>query len=211
MFLINDIYSENCILLNSFSRRFIDIEAWPLLTFFLCLYNQLISIHSILLHIKEYRCLKNEIHQIDRNSFFYQGSLLLTLTIHRAAGEGRVLSLFRSTTSTRSQTFTHLFATLHLRWVSRIFNRNACVYHTATRWDLPHYWITIWLIDWWCNVCLFTWWFNSRFLLQQFDTENRWIWTRIDYHPSITSEPTNQVLLSAYQQSLRQNLSWFLF
>ena len=94
MFLINDIYSENCILLNSFSRRFIDIEAWPLLTFFLCLYNQLISIHSILLHITEYRCLKNEIHQIDRNSFFYQGSLLQTLTIHRTAGEGRVLSFF---------------------------------------------------------------------------------------------------------------------
>ena len=32
------------------------------------------------------------------------------------------------------------------------------VYQTATRWDLPPYRITIWMIDWWCNVCFFTWW-----------------------------------------------------
>ena len=76
--------------------------------------------------------------------------------------------LFHSTTSTRSQTLRHLFATLHVRWLSRIFNRNACVYQTATRWDLPPYRIAIWLIDWWCNVCFFTWWIDSRFLLQQF-------------------------------------------
>ena len=50
-----------------------------------------------------------------------------------------------------------------------------------------------WLIDWWCNVCLFTWWIDSRFLLQRFWMGNRWIWTRIDYHPCIKSEPTNQV------------------
>ena len=37
-------------------------------------------------------------------------------------------------------------------------------YQTATRWDLPLYQITIWLIDWWCNVCLFTWWIGSKFL-----------------------------------------------
>ena len=48
-------------------------------------------------------------------------------------------------------------------------------------------------IDWWRNVCLFTWWFDSRFLLQQFDMGDWWIWTRIDYHPCITSELTNQV------------------
>ena len=28
-----------------------------------------------------------------------------------------------------------------------IFNRTACTYQTATRWDLQPYWITIWLID----------------------------------------------------------------
>ena len=73
--------------------------------------------------------------------------------------------LFHPTTSTRSQTLRHLFATLFVRWLSRIFNRNACVYQAATRWDLPPYWITIWLIDWWCNIYLFIWWIDSRFLL----------------------------------------------
>ena len=59
--------------------------------------------------------------------------------------------LFHSTTSTHSRTFTHLFATLHVRWLSQIFNRNACNYQTATRWDLPPYRFLIWLID---NVIL---------------------------------------------------------
>ena len=30
-------------------------------------------------------------------------------------------------------------------------------------------------------------------MLQQFEMGNRWIQTRIDYHPCITSEPTNQI------------------
>ena len=72
--------------------------------------------------------------------------------------------LFHSTTSTRSRTFRHLFATLHVRWLSHIFNRNACIYQTATRWDLPPYRITIWLIDdVTLSFCLFTWWFDSSF------------------------------------------------
>ena len=59
--------------------------------------------------------------------------------------QGKVgdLFLFHSTTSTRSRTFRHLCATLHLRWLSHIFNCNACIYQTATRWDLPPYWITV--------------------------------------------------------------------
>ena len=52
-----------------------------------------------------------------------------------------------STTFTRSQTFRRLFATLHVRWLSHIFNRSACIYQNATRWDLPPCRITIWLID----------------------------------------------------------------
>ena len=62
-------------------------------------------------------------------------------------GKGGDHILFHSTASTRSRTFRDLFATLHVRWLSRIFNRNACVYQAATRWDLPPYRITIWLID----------------------------------------------------------------
>ena len=77
-------------------------------------------------------------------------------------GKGGDHLLFHFTTSTRSQTFRHLFATLHVRWLSHIFNRTACIYQTATRWDLPPYRITIWLIDdLTVSFCLFTWWFGS--------------------------------------------------
>ena len=44
-FLFNDT-QETCVLLNSV-QEFIGIETWLLLTFFLCLYNQLISINFI--------------------------------------------------------------------------------------------------------------------------------------------------------------------
>ena len=59
---------------------------------------------------------------------------------------------------------------------------------------LPPYRITIWLIDdvKFVLVCLLDdlipgFWYSSL------DTGNRRIWTRIDYHPCITSKPTNQV------------------
>ena len=81
-------------------------------------------------------------------------------------GKGGDHLLFHSTTSTRSRTFRHLFATLHVRWLSHIFNRIACIYQAATRWDLPPYRITIWLID---DValgfCLFTLSFDSSFFV----------------------------------------------
>ena len=50
-----------------------------------------------------------------------------------------------------------------------------------------------WLINDAMFVCLFTWWIGTRFSLQRFDIENRWMWTCIQYQPFITSEPTNQV------------------
>ena len=125
--------------------------------------------------------------------FFYQGFLHRQWRFTGQQRKGGDHLLFHSTTSTRSQTLRHLYATLHVRWLSRIFNRNACVYQTATRWDLPPYRVTIWVIDWWCNVCLFTWSIDTRLLLQRIGIENRWIWTRIEYHPWVTNEPTNQV------------------
>ena len=128
-----------------------------------------------------------------RGFFFYQGFLHRNWRFTGQQGKGGDYLLFHSTTSTRSWPWRHLFATLHVRWLSRIFNCNACVYQTATRWDLPPYQITIWVIDWWCSVCLFAWWFDARFLLQRFDIGNQWIWTRVDYHLCFTSEPTNQV------------------
>ena len=114
----------------------------------------------------------------NKSFFSIRVFLSQTLTIYRTAEGGNHLS-FHPTTSTRSRKLRHLFAILHVRWLPRIFNRNACVYQTATRWDLPPYRITIWLIDWWCSVCLFTWWIDSRFFLQRFDMGNRWFWTRI--------------------------------
>ena len=70
-------------------------------------------------------------------------------------GKGGGPLLFYSAASTRSQTFRNIFTTFYVRWLSRIFNRNTCIYQAATRWDLPPHWITIWLIDWWCNVGFF--------------------------------------------------------
>ena len=125
--------------------------------------------------------------------FFYQGFIHRHWRFTWQQGiEGDHL-LFHSAVSTRSRKLRHLFANLHVTWLSRIFNRNSCVYQTATQFDLLPYQITIWVIDGWCNVCLFTWWIDTRVLLQRFDIGNRWIWTRIDCHPCITIDPINQV------------------
>ena len=94
--------------------------------------------------------------------FFFHGHWRLTVQ----QGKGGDHVLFHFTTSTSSQTFRYLFATLHVRWLSPIFNHTACIYQTATQWDLPPYQITIWLIDdARLSVCLFTWWFDSSFFV----------------------------------------------
>ena len=81
-------------------------------------------------------------------------------------GKGGDHLLFHFATSTRSRTFRHFFETLHVTWLSHIFNRNACIYQTATRSDLPTCRITICLTnDVTLSVCLFTWWFDSRFFV----------------------------------------------
>ena len=120
---------------------------------------------------------------MEKDFFFYQGFLYRHWQLTGQHWKGGEHLLFHPTTSTRSRTLRQLFATLHVRWLSYIFNRDACVYQGATRSDIPHYQITIWVFDWWCNVCLFTWRTDIRFFLQQFDIETEWIWTRIDYHP----------------------------
>ena len=75
--------------------------------------------------------------------FFYQGFLHRHWRFTGQQGKGGDHLLFHSTTSTCSRILRHLFATLHVRWLSRISNRNVCVYQTATQWDLPPYRITI--------------------------------------------------------------------
>ena len=115
----------------------------------------------------------NHLHNILRLSdvllilFFCQGFLSQTLTIHRTAGERRGSSFIPLYHFHSIKTLRHLFETLHVRWISRIFNRNACfqIYHLN---ELPFDWLIDWLIDWWCNICLLTWLIDSRFLLQRF-------------------------------------------
>ena len=70
---------------------------------------------------------------------------LWRFTGHHRKGGNHLL--FQSTTSTHPRIFTYLFAILHVRWLSRVFNCNPCIYHTATRWDLAPYWNTIKLND----------------------------------------------------------------
>ena len=71
--------------------------------------------------------------------FFYQGFFHRHWRLTGQKGKAGVQLLFHSTTCTRSRTFRHLFSTLHVRWLSHIFNRTACTYQAATRWDLPAY------------------------------------------------------------------------
>ena len=92
------------------------------------------------------------------NIFF----LSFTNTDHSRDSRGREEpSLFFLTTYTRSRTFRHIFATLHLRWLSRIFNLSSCNYQSVTRWDLSaarnyH------LIECWCDFFLSSS-FNARY------------------------------------------------
>ena len=79
--------------------------------------------------------------------FFYQGFLSRTLTTHRTAGDARGSSFIRLYHFHLLRNIQRLFATLHVRWLSHIFNRTTCICQTATSWDLPSYRNTIWLID----------------------------------------------------------------
>ena len=66
---LNNTHRENFALFN-LVQKFIEIQVWLLLTFFLCLHNQLISVY--ILHcqkIKEYRCLNNVIHRLEINKW----------------------------------------------------------------------------------------------------------------------------------------------
>ena len=110
--------------------------------------------------------------------------------------QGKVgdILLFHFSTSTHSRTFRNLFSTLLCMWDDEYYIfliPPLCIYQTATRWDLPLYRITIWLIGdvRLIFVCLLDD-FIVSFCYCIFDTGSRWTRTRIDYHPCITSKPT---------------------
>ena len=122
-------------------------------------------------------------------------------------GKGGDYLLFHSATSTRSRTLRYLFATLHVRWLSRIFI--ATLVFTRLLIDEIYHLIELpfeWLIDDAIFVCLLDE-LILGFLLQRFDMRNRWIWTLIDYHPCITSESTNQVWTNG-QTINHRNINW---
>ena len=130
-----------------------------------------------------------------QNFFFCEGFFFMdTDDSQDSRGEAEDHFLFHSTTWTRSQIIRHLFATFHVRWLSHIFKCTACIYQTVTRRDLPPYQITIWLVD---NVMLVFVCLLDAFILgfcySSLDTGNWWTRTRINYHPRVTSKPTNQV------------------
>ena len=127
--------------------------------------------------------------------FFYQGFLSETLIIHRIARKGRAPSfipLYHFPPFKNIETFVCKFACETT--ITYFQSQCLCIpeYYSMRFNTLSNYYLIDWLI-YWCNVPLFISWIDSRVLLQWFDKPNRWIWTRIDYHPCITNEPTNQV------------------
>ena len=126
--------------------------------------------------------------------FFCLSGFSFTDTVDSENSRGKDHFLFHFNTLIRSRKFRNLFSTLHVRWLSHIFNRIACYLpycYSMIFTTLSNYHLT----EWWCdgNFSFCTWWFDSKFLLRQFDSENRWTQTRIDYQNCITSEPTNKV------------------
>ena len=103
-----------------------------------------------------YRQIPPNIFYLRLSYFLYLSGFSFTGTDDTQDSRGREGTI----TSTRSRTLRHLLATLHVRWLSHIFNRTTCIYQAATRWDLQPYWITIWLTD---DVTLSFWLLTRRF------------------------------------------------
>ena len=89
--------------------------------------------------------------------------------------------------------FMFFFFVFKTSWKDLLFHSPILVslWFRYLQWDLPPSWNTFSLI--YDAKFLFFTWYDSRFLLQQFDLGNQWIWTCINYHPCITNKPTNQV------------------
>ena len=125
---------------------------------------------------------------------FHEGFFLLgfsfTATDDSQDGRGREGTIYSTLPLPSAHEHSDIyFATFHVRWLSHISNRTACIFRAATWLDLPPYRITIWLIN---DVMLFVYLLSW---VKVFVTAigNRWTQTRIDYHPRITSKPTNEV------------------
>ena len=83
-------------------------------------------------------------------SVFFLSGFSFTDTDDSKDSRGREETIFYSTLPLPPSAHKHLyiyFATLHVRWLSYISNRSACIYQAAPRWDLLPYRVTIWMID----------------------------------------------------------------
>ena len=122
---------------------------------------------------------------------FFQGFVSRTLTTHRTAGEGTgpfFIPLYHFHPLTKIQTFS-IWNDYHIFLISTLVFTRLLLDEI-----LPPYRITIWLIDdvQFVLVCLLGD-LILGFCYSNLYTGNRWTRTCIDYHPCITSEPTNQV------------------
>ena len=109
---------------------------------------------------KFYGCISLTLNAFFSILIFFHGYWQLT----GQQEKGGYLLLLHSSTCIRSRTFRHLFATLHMRWLSHTFSLHCLYlpdYYTMRFTTLSSYY----LIGWWCDVnfCLFTCWFDFTF------------------------------------------------
>ena len=123
--------------------------------------------------------------------FFYQGFLSQTLTTHRTYSRGTrkevdylFIPLYHFNPLQGHSDF--YFVTLHVRWLSHIFNHTAAWIYLAACYLMR---FTIWLIDdviqGFCYTTAIQYYLTLHWKLNHTCC--------IDYHPCITSKPTNQV------------------
>ena len=109
--------------------------------------------------------------QFQETFFFLSGFSSKALSIHRTAGERGGLSFIPLH---HFHPFTNIetFSTLHVRWPSRIFNRNACLpdCYSMRFTTLSNYHSSDWLM----MQCLFTWSIDTRFCYSV------WHWKPVD-------------------------------
>ena len=105
------------------------------LVLLLCVFGKFIFMNFVPMRIQ--RWLLIQIHL----SFFFLSGFFFTDNDHWQDSKGRERNIFYSTLPL-PPTYKHSYiysATLHVWWLSHIFNCAAYIYQTPTRWDLPPY------------------------------------------------------------------------
>ena len=117
--------------------------------------------------------------------FFLSGSSFTDMKTHGTAGEGKGRDhLYSSQPVLPVHWHLDIYLQLCMWGGSPVFLIASLVTTRLLLDDIYHFLeLPIdWLIEDW-----------TRFCYNNFDMGNRWIWTHIDYHHGITSEPTNEV------------------